>query len=107
MLATLVSYPTDAYPLAPGVTFEVVAARATETLSELARRTRRGWKLKLLELVQVELAKGLEKARTGDENGAHRLLVDAHLHFRQYEQGVEPRVTFIAGPNGDLQKLDD
>ena len=57
--------------------------RATRELEELTSRTRKGWKRQLLELVQRELAQAIEKARLRDEDGSHRLFVDAEIHFRQ------------------------
>lgn len=92
------------FPLPTGSTFEELVGRTTRELEELTSRTRKGWKRQLLELVQRELGQAIEKARLGDEDGSHRLFVDAEIHFRQYERGDEPRVTFIASADGELVK---
>lgn len=57
-------------------------------------------------MVQKEVAGAIEKARAGDEEGSHRLFVDAEMHFRQYERGDPPKATFVAGPDGQLVKED-
>lgn len=95
------------YPTPAGLSFEQKAAQVSARLAELLRRTRVEWKRALLQLVARELSQGIEKGRQGDEEGSHRLLVDAQFHFREYERGEPPRTTFLAGPDGVLAKADD
>lgn len=106
-LAVLSDTPLNKYPTLGGLSFEEKAAQVSKRTAELALRTRQGWKAKILELVQRELTQAIEKGREGDDEGSHRLFVDAEMHFRQYERGEEPRITFIAGPNGDLVKSNE
>ncbi|MCU0698196.1 MAG: hypothetical protein MUC96_16955 [Myxococcaceae bacterium] len=105
-LAVLADFPLSDYPTPAGLSFEQKAAQVAERLAALVTRTRQGWKKELLELVQKEVAGAIEKARAGDEEGSHRLFVDAEMHFRQYERGDPPKATFVAGPDGQLVKAD-
>ena len=92
------------FPLPSGTTFDAYISRLEGRLAELLSRTRPTWKRELLALVQKEVSAAVERARAGDEDGSHRLFVDAEMHFRQYERGEPPKVTFIAGPDGQLTK---
>lgn len=103
-LAVLADFPLSSYPTPGGLSFEEKAAQVADRLASLVKRTRQGWKRDLLELVQKEVAGAIERARAGDEEGSHLLFVDAEMHFRQYERGEAPKVTFIAGPDGQLTK---
>ncbi len=105
-LTTLAMSDLHSYPTPAGLSFETKAAQVARRLDELSRRTRVQWKRELLELVQKELAAGIEKAKAGDEDGSHGLFVDAELHFRQYERGEQPRVAFLAGPDGTVTKTE-
>jgi hypothetical protein len=103
-LAVLADFPFSAYPTPGGLSFEQKVAQVEGRLTELLSRTRPTWKRELLALVQKEVSAAVERARAGDEDGSHRLFVDAEMHFRQYERGEPPKVTFIAGPDGQLTK---
>ena len=106
-LTILVDTEPSEFPLPNGRTFEREAEKLLARVAELANRTRVEWKKKLLELVGQEVVAAQDALiREHDAPRSHQLLQDAELHFRQYEQGVEPKVTFIAGADGSLVKAD-
>ncbi|GMU63396.1 MAG: hypothetical protein AMXMBFR34_51590 [Myxococcaceae bacterium] len=105
-LAVLADFSLAGYPTPAGLSFEQKAMQVAGRLEDLVNRTRQGWRRQLLELVKAEVAQGIEKARMGDEEGSHRLFVDAEMHFRQYERGEESRVAFVAGADGKVEKLE-
>lgn len=105
-LTFLATSTPDDFPLPDGASRDECVRELAAELLDLTSRTRQGWKKELLELVQKEVAGAIEKARAGDEEGSHQLFVDAEMHFRQYERGEAPKVTFVAGPDGQLTKTE-
>lgn len=105
MLSALTHTPPTQFPVGGGLTFEATVEYVLKRLESLIQRSRIAWKTQSLALTRDEVLRARDAFITKrDEEETWRLFSEAKYHFAQYERGDAPRTTFVAGPNGELEK---
>lgn len=104
-LSVLVTFAPAKFPVEGGLSFDGTVSYVLERLDRLVQWSQVEWKTQSLSLAREEVTRARDVfLTTGDEEEAWRLFSEAKYHFAQFERGEPPRTTFVAGPNGELER---
>jgi hypothetical protein len=81
--------------------------RLLEMLREIEARAAETPKKQWLRLTIKETEDARERFRAEDAGGANDMLHSAEEHFKAYLSGKRERGSFIAGPDGTIERVDD
>lgn len=94
----------NGFPPEEGTDLQKEFARLLDRLRDILRRVRYPQARQWIQLSIGETEEALVAYVSGDDKKGSDLIQSAEEHFKAYLEGKKASPTFIAGPNGQLEK---